>query len=56
MTVMPDAAQQRFDHRFVAEEVLPLVIAKVRRDDRRVAMITLLHQLEEGVRLLGLQI
>ena len=53
---MPHAAEQRVHHRFVAEEVLPLVIDQVGRNDRRVARIAFLHQLEEGVRLFGLEI
>jgi len=54
VAVMPNAAQQDIDHRFIAEEAMPLVIDQVGSDNRGVAMITLLHQFEEGVRLFGL--
>ena len=54
MAVMPNTAQQGIDHRLIAEEAMPLVIDQVGRDNRGVAMITFLHQFEEGVRLFGL--
>src|ERR1700676_243675 len=56
MTVMPHAAQQRIDHRLVAEEVGPLVVVQVRCNDRWVLAVALLHQLEKDVGLLGFQI
>jgi len=52
---MTDAAQQRIDHGRVAEEVAPFVVAQICDDDRGVAMIALLRQLEEDVGLFGLQ-
>jgi len=51
---MADAAQQRIDHGRVAQEVAPFVIAEIRGDDRGVAVIALLHQLEEDVGLFRL--
>jgi hypothetical protein len=56
VAVVPHAAEQRIYHRLVAEKVVSLVINKVRRDDGGVAMIALLRQLEESVRLFGLEI
>src|SRR5260221_974295 len=56
MAVVPHAAQERLHHRLVAEKVVPLVIHQIRSDDGGVAMIALLHQLEEGVRLFGFEI
>jgi hypothetical protein len=53
---MPHTAQQRVHHRLVPEKVVPLIIDKIRRDDGGVAMIALFHQLEEGIRLFGLEI
>jgi hypothetical protein len=56
VAVVPHAAQQRVHHGFVAQKVVPLGIPQVGGDDRRVAMIALFHQLEEGVGLFGLEI
>src|SRR5580700_6977960 len=52
VAVVPHAAQQRVHHRFVAQEVVPLVIHQVRCNDRGMAVIPLLHQFEEDVALL----
>src|ERR1035437_3872247 len=52
---MPYAAQQRVHHRFVAEEVVPLVIDQIGGNDRGMAVVPLLHQLEEDVALLRFQ-
>jgi hypothetical protein len=54
VAVVPHPAQQSIYHRFVAGEVVPLIIDQIRSDDRGVAMIALLHQLEKSVRLFGL--
>jgi hypothetical protein len=53
---MPDTAEESIHHRFVAEKVVPLVIPQAGCDDRGAAMIALFHQLEESVRLFGLEI
>src|SRR3954462_5019752 len=53
---MPQTAEQRLHHRLVAEEVVPLAVAQVRGDDGGMPVITLLHELEEGVRLFGLEV
>lgn len=53
---MAGAAQQRLDHGGVAEEAAPFFIAQVRCNDCGVAVIALLHQLEEDVALLGPEI
>src|ERR1035438_2209065 len=54
--VMPHTAQQRVHHRLIAEKVVPLVIDQIRCNDCRVPVIAFLHQLEESVRLFGLEI
>src|SRR5215469_7011978 len=56
VTLMPQSAQQRFHHRLVAEEVMPFVVLKIRRDNRGTPPVSLLHQLEKDVGLLRLQI
>ncbi len=56
VAVMPDTAQERFDHIAIAEEVGPFVISKLRCNDRRLSAITLLHEFEEDVGLFGFQI
>src|SRR5687767_6089483 len=55
VAVMPHATEQRVYHRFVAEEVMPLVIDQIGCNDRGMAVVPLLHQFEEDVALLGLQ-
>src|SRR5215831_8046758 len=53
--LMAQAAQQGGDHVLVAEEVQPVVVVQIGRDNRRTATIPLLHELEEDVALLGAQ-
>src|SRR4029079_2102742 len=48
--------EQRVDERLVAEEVGPLGVVEIGRDDRRALAITPLHQLEENIRLFGWEI
>src|ERR1700730_8085407 len=55
MAVVAYAAQQCVHHRFIAEEVMPLVIDQIGCNDRGMAMVPLLHQFEKDVALLGLQ-
>src|ERR1700730_3556763 len=55
VAVMPHTTEQRVHHRFVAEEVMPLVIDQIGCNDGGMAVVPLLHQFEEDVALLGLQ-
>ena len=55
VAVMPHTTEQRVYHRFVAEEVVPLVIDQIGCNDRGMAVVPLLHQFEEDVAPLGLQ-
>src|SRR5215470_294205 len=56
VAVVAEAAEQGADHLLATEEAIPVVVVQVRRDDRRLARIPLLHELEEEVRLLGAQV
>jgi hypothetical protein len=56
VAVMSHPAQQCLHHGFVAEESLPFVINQIGRNNRGVAVIAFLHQLEKSVRLFGLEI
>ena len=56
VAVVAETAEKGFDHGPIAKKVVPLVVLKVAGDDRRVAVITLFHQFEKDVRLLGLEI
>src|SRR5271166_6777849 len=49
-------AQQRVHHGLIAQEVAPLVIVQVGGNDRRVAVVAFLHQLEEDVGLFRFQV
>src|SRR5664279_5737728 len=50
------STQQRVYHGLIAQEVAPLVIVQVRGNDRRVAVVTFLHELEEDVGLFRFQV
>ncbi len=54
VTEMAEAAQERFGHRPIAQEVGPLVIHEIGCNDGGVATITLLHQFEKDVGLFRL--
>src|SRR5579859_490568 len=56
VALMAKPAEEGVDERLVPQEVRPLGIVQVRGDDRRAVAIPLLHQLEEDVRLLGLEV
>ena len=56
VAAVAEAAQERFGHGAVAQEVRPFIIGQVRCNNCRVATIALLHQFEEDVGLLRLQI
>src|SRR5690349_10548795 len=56
VAVVPQPAEQSLHHGPVAEEIGPLVIAQVGGDDGGVMAIPLFHQLEEDIRLLGLEV
>jgi len=56
VAVVPKAAEKRLDELGVAEEVVPFGILEVGRDNRWPSPIAFVHQLEERVRLLGLEI
>src|SRR6516164_2610639 len=53
---MSQAAEQGLGEVFIAEQARPLVVLKVRGDERGLAAVALFHQLEEDIRLLGTQI
>src|SRR5262245_41679570 len=50
---MAEATEERGDHVFVAEEVQPVVVVQVGRENGRAPTISFLHELEEYVALLG---
>jgi hypothetical protein len=50
---MAQAAEQGGDHVLVAEEVQPVIVIEVGRDNRRAPTIAVLHEFEEEVALLG---
>ena len=54
--MVSDAAQESVDHGLVPEEVVPLFVGEIRCDDRGAAPIPFLHEFEEDVCLLGLDI
>ena len=56
VAVVAEAAQERFGHGPVAEEIRPFVICQIRCNDRGVTAIALLHQFEKDVGLFRLQI
>jgi len=56
VAVMVLAAQQGVNHRPAAEKVLPLFVGEVCGNDRGLATVALLHEFEENVCLLGLDI
>lgn len=56
VAVMAQAAQQGVNHRPAAEKVLPLFVGEVCGNDRGLAPVALLHEFEEDVGLLGLDI
>ena len=56
VALVAQSAEKSVDQVLVPEKGGPLVVAQVGGDDGRMAPIALLHQLEEDVRLLGLEI
>ena len=54
--MMAQPRQQGLDHGSSAEEVVPLVVIEVGGDQGRATVVALLHELEEDVGLLGLEI
>ena len=54
VTEVAEAAQERFGHGPIAQEVGPLVIHEISSNDGGVATIALLHQFEEDVGLFRL--
>src|SRR5262245_35268996 len=51
---MPQTVEQRIDQVLVAEQLVPLIEIKRRRDDGRDAVVTLVDETEEGVGLFRL--
>ena len=56
VAAVAEATQERFGHGAVAQKVRPFVVDEIRCNDCRMATVTLLHQFEEDVGLLRLQI
>src|SRR4029450_2077514 len=56
VTEVPQSAQQRFHHRPVAQEVRPLFILQIGRNNRGMVAVAFLHQFEKDVGLLRLEI
>src|ERR1041385_3099069 len=55
VAVVPKTAEQCFYHRPAAQKVGPLIVDQVGGDDGGMLVITLFHQLEKNIRLLGFQ-
>ena len=53
---MAQAAEQSIDERLVAKEVIPLLVVEIRGNNRWPLTISLFHELEEDVGLLGFEI
>ncbi len=51
--LVADATEESIDHEAVAQEVVPLVVRQVGRDDCGLAAVAFLHEPEEDVGLLG---
>jgi len=56
VTALAQATQERLGEGGIAEEVLPRGIWKIRSDERRLAPMSLLQELEEDVGLLGFDV
>jgi hypothetical protein len=56
VAAVAEAAQERFGHGAIAQEIRPFIIGQVRWNNCGMATITVLHQFEEDVRLFRLQI
>ncbi len=53
---MSKTVEESLDEVLLPEEGVPLLVLEICRDDRRLAAVPLLHQLEEDVGLLGLEV
>ena len=54
-TMVLEAIQKSIHERFAFEQIVPLRVIKVCGDDGRLSAVPLVHQLEEGIDLFGIE-